>query len=346
MEVQTVGEITTSTTPSSTDTSSSDSGSLNMAEAVDSIGADLGFGESEGESTASSTDAVEPKPSAEPSAPASKDAAPSVPAASTPSSPVPRTWRPEAAAEWAKVPPVVQAEILKREEDMFRGLEGYKADAGLGKAVAQVLQPYDSVFKQYNLNPLQQISGLLQTHHQLSFGSQAEKMAILNKLVTDYGIVETGEEAPYVDPQVKALREELQTLKSGLQGVHQQREAEVRSSLAKELDAFTKDPANADFETVANDIAVLLQSKQATSLREAYDKAVWLNPVTRAKQVARETAAANEKAKKEADAKAEEVRKATAANIKTRAKPASSTTPLGSMDDTLEAQLARIKARH
>ena len=44
----------------------------------------------------------------------------------------PKTWRPEAAAKFATLPPEVQQEVLKREEDIFKGLEGYKADASIG----------------------------------------------------------------------------------------------------------------------------------------------------------------------------------------------------------------------
>jgi hypothetical protein len=60
----------------------------------------------------------------------------------------PKTWRPEAAAKFSALPPEVQQEVLKREEDIFKGLEAYKADAGIGKAVKSVLQPYMK-FKTY-----------------------------------------------------------------------------------------------------------------------------------------------------------------------------------------------------
>ena len=80
-------------------------------------------------------------------------------------------------------------------------------------------------------------------------------------------------------------------------------------------------------------------------LQEAYDKAVWLNPATRAKQIERETLAKAAEARKGAEKKAAEVRKATAANVRAKPKSASAATPLGSMDESLEATLAAIKAR-
>lgn len=334
MEVESHGEITETTTPAA-----EASDGFDMAGAVDSIGADLGFGETASEEAVEQAETPAPAEDAEAApAPAAEDTPPA------PAAPAPRTWRQEAAAEWAKLSPTVQAEIIKREEDMFRGIESYKADATFGKTMQTVIKPFEQVMQQFNINPAQQINNLLQSHYKLAFGTPEEKSAILNRIITDYGLQAPGE-APYVDPQVQALQTELQNLKSSLQGVQQQRENEVRTTLAKELDTFAKDPAHAEFETVASDIAMLLQTGQAQSLQEAYDKAVWLNPVTRAKQIERETLAKAAEAKKEAEKKAAEVRKATAANVRAKPKSASAATPLGSMDESLEATLAAIKAR-
>lgn len=333
MEVESHGEITETTTPAV-----EPSDGFDMAGAVDSIGADLGFGETAEEPATEVVETPAAEPSEEPAPAADPEASPA------PATPAPRTWRPEASAEWAKLPPVVQAEIIKREEDMFRGIESYKADATFGKTMQTVIKPFEHIMQQYNINPAQQINNLLLSHYKLAFGTPEEKSAILDRIITDYGLQAPGE-APYVDPQVQALQTELQNLKSSLQGVQQQRENEVRTTLAKELDTFAKDPAHAEFETVASDIATLLQTGQAQSLQEAYDKAVWLNPTTRAKQIERETLARAAAARKEAEKKAAEVRRATAANVRAKPKSASAATPLGSMDESLEATLAAIKAR-
>jgi len=335
MEVETHGEVTETTTADAVTTA--DPGSFDITSAVDSIGADLGFGET------ATDEVVEPVAETTTTEPAETTTETET-APTTPASTAPRTWRPEAAKDWDKLPASVQAEVLKREDDMFKGIESYKADATVGKTMAQVFQPFDALFKQYDVNPAQQVSNLLRAHYTLALGSPAEKMEIFNRMVQDYNLQSPGE-APYVDPQVQALQQELRTLKSSVQGVHQQRENEVRNALATELDAFAKDPANADFDLVAADIAALLQAGQAATLREAYDKAVWLNPAARAKQISRETARVNAEAAKAAQVKADQVRKTTAANVTTRPKFASATTPLGSMDDTLEASLARIKSR-
>lgn len=341
MDVNTTGDITETV----------DSGSgMDMEMAVADISADLGLvddessvGEADSSSQETSTKSVEDG-SASAAEEGKEPSAEEPDAQAADRKPAPRTWRAEAAAEWDKLSPTVQAEILKREDDVFKGIESYKAEANFGKAMAAAMKPFSGIMQQHNINPAQQVNSLLTAHYTLALGTPAEKMAILNRMITDYKI-DVNAEAPYVDPEVKALREELQTLKSSVQGVNQQREAEIRNGLMQQIDEFSKDPAHADFDLVANDIARLLQSGQADTLQAAYEQAIWLNPVTRAKQLERETTARAAQAKKEAEERLANVRKATAANVTTRPKSASAAAPLGSMDDTLEAVLANIKSR-
>lgn len=256
---------------------------------------------------------------------------------------VPRTWRPEAAAKWAALPPEVQQEVLKREEDMFKGIEAYKTDANFGKSLKGVLDPYMPVLRQYNIDPAQQIAGLMQTHHTLALGTPEQKTALFQKLAQQYG-VQLGGEAPYVDPQVAALQQELRGLQSRLQGREQQEANVQREKLQSELNAFAADPAHPYFDEVANDIAAQLRAG-AKDLAEAYERAVWANPVTRAKEQSRLTAEQTAKAQREAEERAAAARKATSANVKSKAKAASGTAPLGSIDDTLNAAFADIKSR-
>ena len=310
--------------------------------AMETLSADLGFTESEveepaqgaGEPTSAESGAAEPSTS-EPAAPST-----------IPSLAAPKTWRPEATAKWEATPPEVQAEILKREDDMFRGLETYKNDANIGKGVKSVLEPYLPVLKQHNIDPLVQISGLMRAHYALVTGSPEEKQAMFTKLASDYGIQTDLGEAPYVDPQVASLRQELQTLKSTVQGREAQEAERSRNSLAAEINTFASDPAHAYFDEVANDIAGLLRSGSAKDLAEAYEKAVWANPTTRAKEQARLTAEALANAQKAAQGKAQAAKKAVSANVKSSARPASGTAPAGSIDDTLNAALMDIKSRH
>lgn len=327
-------------------------GGLDLSAAGDSISADL-FGTSGGDDnggdaddvnlddnggTDAGTAAATPPAAGTPSA---KEGA-SAPAASTLQPP--KTWRPEAAAKFATLPPEVQQEVLKREEDIFKGLESYKADASIGKAFKGVVQPYLQVFQSQGIDPMQQVSGLMRAHVALATGTPEQKQQFFQHLAKEYG-VDLDTEAPYVDPQVAGLQKQLSDLQSRLNGREQHEANEARSKLQAEIDSFASDPAHQYFDEVANDMAGLLRSGAAKDLKDAYDKAIWANPITRTKEQARLTADAETKAKAEAAEKAKQARKATGANVKSSAKAASGTAPLGSIDDTLKAALVAIKSR-
>ena len=328
-------------------------GDFDLAGAGDTISADL-FGTSGGDDNGGNADDVNlddtggtdagTAAAIPPAAgtPAAKEGETGTPAASTLQPP--KTWRPEAAAKFATLPPEVQQEVLKREEDIFKGLESYKADASIGKALKGVVQPYLQMFQSQGIDPMQQVSGLMRAHVALATGTPEQKQQFFQHLAKEYG-VDLGTEAPYVDPQVAGLQKQLSDLQSRLHGREQHEANEARSKLQAEIDSFASDPAHQYFDEVANDIAGLLRSGAAKDLKDAYDKAIWANPITRAKEQARLTADAETKAKAEAAERAKQARKATGANVKSSAKAASGTAPLGSIDDTLNAALATIKSR-
>ena len=330
-------------------------GGLDLSAAGESISADL-FGSSTGEGDGSGTDDVNLDDGAgtgdgtgatDPAAtgtPAATKGDPAATAAAASTLQAPKTWRPEAAAKFATLPPEVQQEVLKREEDIFKGLESYKADASIGKALKGVVQPYMHIFQAQGVDPIQQVSGLMRAHVALATGTPEQKQQFFQHLAKEYG-VDLGTEAPYVDPQVAGLQKQLADLQSRLNGREQQEAEQVRSKLQAEIDTFASDPAHQYFDEVANDIAGLLRSGAAKDLKDAYEKAIWANPITRAKEQARLTAEAEAKAKAEAAERAKQARKATGANVKSSAKAASGTAPLGSIDDTLNAALANIKSR-
>ena len=317
-------------------------GDFDFTSAGDTISADL-FGTSS--ETAPGGDGLD-FPDDTPQDTASPEAteAPQETSTPAPALEAPKTWRPEAAAHFATLPSEVQKEILKREEDIFRGLEGYKADASIGKALKSVVQPYTELFQSQGIDPMQQVSGLMRAHIALATGTPEQKQQFFQHLASEYGVELSGE-MPYVDPQVADLQKQLASLQSRLNGREQQEATQARAKLQAEIEAFASDPAHTYFDEVANDIAGLLKSGAAKDLSDAYEKAIWANPITRAKEQARLTVAAEAKAKTEAAEKVKQARRATSVNVRSSAKAASGTAPTGSIDDTLNEALSAIRSR-
>lgn len=264
----------------------------------------------------------------------------------------PRTWRAEAAAHWANLPPEVQQEIAKREEDIFKGIESYKADAHYGKTMQSVMAPYDSVMKQYNIDPVQQVAGLMNAHYTLALGTPEAKVNLLRTLINDYQIDVsslTGQspdgQQPYIDPEVLALRKELAELKSTTSGLKNESLTRQREAVDQEVDKFFADPAHIYAKDLVNDMVQLLDSDRATSVKDAYEQAMWLNPAVRAKEIARQQTEQAAAAAKAAEEKAAAAKKAIAANVRSSAKRGGAAAPVGSMDDTLAETLASIQSR-
>lgn len=261
----------------------------------------------------------------------------------------PKTWRPEAAAQWATVPETIRAEIHKREEDAFRGIEQYKADAGVGKVMKEAISPYVDIMTQHGINPAQHVRQLMQTHHTLATGTPAQKQALFSQIARDYGITLTPPDdpslAPYTDPQVKSLQEKLELVQNQLQSTANAQQQATMAQAKSDLDAFAADPANMHFLTVGAEMAQLMQTGQVRSLREAYDKAVWINPVSRAAMIAAEHTAKVEAGKKAEAERVAAAKAAASANNRTRAKAGSAAAPQGSMEDTMRAAYKEIAAR-
>lgn len=341
---------------------------FDIGAAVDEIGSGMGF-EPEDTGTPETVEppappagdpdpAPAPAPAPAPTAPTPTDttaAAVPPPPTTSPVATPPRTWKPEAAAEWDKLPERVKEEVLKREDDMFRGLESYKGDATIGKAVNQVFQPFRDIARMDNLDAGQVLHEGFSMHVTLSRGTPEQKVAALNNLAAKYGVQlapADPDSAPYVDPQVASLRAELDSVKSQLSGTARQQQefaeqqaAATREKLMAEVETFAKDPANADFDLLSEQITALLRSKSAKDLRDAYDQAVWLHPVTRQKAIDSAAAAKAEAEKKSQAEAAAKAKAATSANVRTQAKNASGTAASGSMDDTLAEAYERINAR-
>lgn len=289
---------------------------------------------------------IKPTPAPEGTAPAPEGAAPG-PAGWE----APKTWRKEAAAEFPKLPPVVQAEIAKREEDMFKGLDSYRKDAGIGKGFKDTIAPFLPACQQQGIDPLMLTKSLLNAHYTLTFADPNRKVEMLAKIAQEYGLgdrflVAPEEDAALVDPQVARLRQELDTIKAQMAQTTSAKEREIRENVQRDIEAFSKDPANIYFDEVAGDIAKLIAGGVAKDLKEAYELAIWHNPTVRAKEQARVTAEQAAKGEAEAKARAEAVKKATAANIKSKANSGgASTAPLGTMDETLAETLAALRNR-
>lgn len=259
----------------------------------------------------------------------------------------PTSWAKEHHEQWGKIDPQTQEYIELREKQMLEGLEQYKGDSGFGKQMREVTEPYKAFITSQGVDAPKAVQFLLNAHYRLSTAQPADRQQYFAHLAQSYGIdlaaMQPAEPAPQIDPAVKALQDEVGQLRQNVTAREQAAINEGKAKITAEVEAFSKDPKHQYFDECSEDIVALI--KAGHTLEQAYEKAVYANPVTRAKELSRLQAdnekTLREKSKTEADA----ARKASATNVRSRDIRKAPTEPRGTMEDTMRATLNEIKSR-
>jgi hypothetical protein len=278
---------------------------------------------------------------------------PPLPAAPTVRTP-PKAWPKEMHEHWGKVDPAVQEYLEKREQQMVEGLGQYTEDAKYGKTLKEAIAPYQAVLQQYRLEPHQAVQSLLQAHTRLTQGTIEQRQAAYQELGVNLGLTAStsnGSQAPAqaptpVDPKLEALEREFQTMKQSLTAREQAEYQAAQSRVTQEVEAFAADAkAHPHFQEVSAQITALLKGGVVSSLQEAYDQAVWMNPVVRAKEVAAAQQAEVAKQKENDRLNALKAKTAASSNVKHRETTRTPTAPLGTMEDTIREEVRQMRNR-
>jgi hypothetical protein len=186
----------------------------------------------------------------------------------------------------------------------------------------------------------------------LIFGTQEQKVQMFRQLASDAGIdlaglpagTPVGQENPLLGT-VRNLQAELASLKEGVTGVTTTIQNARVAELEGLVSAFASDTeAHPFFNEITPDIKQLIDTRTCTTLEDAYQKAVWSNPGTRAKMIerdAKQRLSSTRKSEAEHTAKAQ---KALRGKVSTAGKARAASGP-ETVDQTLEKALAKIKER-
>ncbi len=310
---------------------------LNIQEMSDKIGAEL-------------FPPTEPEPEGTPSKEEPTFAAPVGQESLQPPSPTvktaPKTWPKEMHEHWGKVDPKVQEYLEKREKQMLEGLDQYKGAAQYGKVLQEVIAPFQATLQAKGLDAPRAVQSLLQAHQRLTSGTPEQRQAAYRQLGENLGFTTgptTTEPTAPIDPTVKQLQEQFQQIQQVLTAQQQEAFTAARTKASQEVEAFASDPKNALFDECYEDIVKFI--KAGDSLQEAYDRAVWANPVTREKSVQARLQTETEKAKENARLTALPKLKAKSVNVRGRDTLRTPTEPIGSIEDTARATLREMRSR-
>lgn len=269
----------------------------------------------------------------------------SAPAEDTPTEvatdPLPNSWKKEASEAWAKADPVLRAEVLRREADIHKGIEQYRTAAEYAHSIDKEFTPYKQTLANLGMTPQAAVRELMAADAKLRYGNQQEKELYFAQLAQHYGI-DLGTAAhtsANVDPRLYELHQRNQYLEQTFQQQQQQDQQRQEQALNSEIVQFASDPKNVHFETVKLHMAALLQAGQAKDLSDAYEQAIYANPVTRQAVLQQQTQAAREEAAK----KAQQARAAAGVNLKST--PSMPGIPVvGSLEDSIRETYRRLQS--
>lgn len=198
---------------------------------------------------------------------------------------MPKAWKKEMEAHWAKLAPEVRKYVNSREADVSRGIQMYQQGHSSWN---RLLEPYQQIFQAYpNLDPIQLMQGVLNQHLQLAQASPDQKRELAARMLKAYGLdFPTDTAAPQPNAEVEALKVRLAQVENMWQAAQRAAQQTSYQKSLEEVNTFSSDPKNVFWDEVSEDVLVLLKKGAASTLPEAYELACLRNPQVKAKMLA------------------------------------------------------------
>lgn len=242
----------------------------------------------------------------------------------------PQHWPATDREMFAKQSPEAQKWILGRhkamEADYTRRTQEIAPIRRLKEGIDEVFAPFRDAMARDGIDEVSAIKQLVAAHNYLqqkpaeAIGWLAEKYGIDLKQVVEGAGASGTEGQP--DPRLLKLDSKVAEVDKKVTSVltaHEQREHQARlnevTQFADAKDAQGK-PLRPYFDEVATDIRdLIVASGGKLALQDAYDRAIYANPQTRAKVLAAQDAERRAKEEAERKAKADAAKKASAGNV-------------------------------
>ena len=257
---------------------------------------------------------------------------------------------PEAAkAEWGKTPPAIQQAVLKRENDIARYVQQTSTQLKQFEAINQQIEPVRKELESFYGD----VPTGLKTLFSISDYATKSPYEYIRWFAQQRGLdaqqvlnVFAGGQAPQAqaafNPQLAALSQRVSAQEERTRHEESQRLAARDAEAANAIREFESKPENKFIEQVREDMAALLSNGLASSLQDAYEKAIWQNPTIRQQIVAEQIATQDAKRKAEADKMAKKASTAAAMAQATKGGAIGSPKDKPTADDILSATYDRL----
>ena len=196
----------------------------------------------------------------------------------------PSTWKKDYWEKYDKLDPDIRKYILQRENEYKSGLSTYNAEVKATQTLKQAIEPFLPDLQKHNIAPDQFIRNLGTAHQTLALGNPQQKLMMFARLANDYGVDlrQLGVQQGQPDPQLQYLSQNLQGLQQQWQQFQTQQQVAEQTAIQQTIEEFKSDTERyPHFEALREPMAALLSSNMAQDLKEAYEKAMWMNPEVR-----------------------------------------------------------------
>jgi hypothetical protein len=274
----------------------------------------------------------------------------------------PASWRAASKDKWAKIDPDIREEILKREEDMNRGVQSLKEKSEYGSRLTNAASPYMAMIQSKGATLESFIVGQGNTMYGLQYGTPDQKVSILRNMAGMAGIDLANIQPPSeIERQLSPYMQKIQHLEQQINQQNQAATSQQDMSINQALTAFETEIdekgglthpyfANVQNEMIAH-IPLIRQNNphfsHAEVLQQAYDNSIWANPDTRKQIQIQQDRMAEQERKRKAKEIAAKAKKANKVNLPKKGQQASSQAEDldGSIDEIMTAKIKEINSR-
>lgn len=195
----------------------------------------------------------------------------------------PQAWSAAAREEFPKLPPLIQQEVLRREETVAKKIAEQDADRQLGQSMKETISPYMHIITSEGGTPVTAVKELLNSAHLLRTGTQQQKLDLILNTAKRFG-VNLGispQQSGQSNNELHAANQKIAQLEQRLNQWESTERQKGEATIQSKIQAFASDPKHPHFQQVAAHMAALIDGGVAKDLDDAYEQAVWARPELR-----------------------------------------------------------------
>lgn len=255
----------------------------------------------------------------------------------------PQSWKPAAREKLLTADPEIQAEVMRREQEMQQGIQSTAEQRRMAEGFQRVLEPYGQMLQ--GQDPTNVVREALHLGQTLHYGTPEQKAQTLAHLFTQFGVdIDTfakavdGTAANDNQAQGQAqlppqIAQQLQRFDSYIRSQEQAQQQQLSS----QVEAFAA--KNEFFHDVQPRMAGLIKAGLAKDLDDAYHQACWADPGIRQVLQRREAAT-------QANAQTASTQRSQAAALSVKSNPAGGTTAGSAEGSTLRGAIRAAISAH